>query len=191
MNINIQALLVVATMVVAYAKSLPQDVRTLKERATVFAGWYADPEIRIYDGMYWIYPTTSIKFEDQKWFDAWSSPDLIQWTRHPTIFVVANTTWAVDNLWAPTSIRRHGKYYLYFSANGLRTQKETAGLGVAIADKPQGPYKDILGRRLVDSVIKYVNIVPYPIPGRVCKGFMITSTLGTHSRRLCAYAKSP
>lgn len=103
-----------------------------------FDGWYADPEIRQYDSVFWVFPTTSIAFEDQKWFDAFSSPDLISWTKHPNILTTESISWAQDNLWAPASIRgADGRYYFYFSANGLRSQKTTAGLGVAVADFPE------------------------------------------------------
>lgn len=80
----------------------------------IFEGWYADPEIRVYDNIFWVFPTTSIAFENQSYFDAWSSPDMVHWTKHSTI--ITN-----DNFWAPASVTRNGKYYLYFSANGLRT----------------------------------------------------------------------
>lgn len=103
-----------------------------------FNGWYADPEIRQYDSVFWIFPTTSIVFEDQKWFDAFSSPDLINWTKHPNILTTADISWAQDSMWAPTSIHGpDGRYYFYFSANGLRSQDSTAGLGVAVADAPE------------------------------------------------------
>ena len=43
----------------------------------VFDGWYADPEGVVFEGEYWIYPTSSQKYEDQLHFDAFSSPDLV------------------------------------------------------------------------------------------------------------------
>lgn len=102
----------------------------------LFPGFYADPEIRIYDDTFWIFPTTSIAFEDQTYFDAFSSPDLVTWTKHPDIFTASG--WARDNFWAPTSWRgQDGRYYFYFSANGLRSQHEDAGLGVLVADRPE------------------------------------------------------
>lgn len=45
----------------------------------IFDGWFADPEIRVYDDVYWIFMTTSMDFKDQKYFEAWSSTDLIHW----------------------------------------------------------------------------------------------------------------
>lgn len=105
----------------------------------LFPGFYADPEIRIYENTYWIFPTTSIAFEDQTYFDAFSSPDLVSWTKHPNFFTAGSSSpWARDNFWAPTSWQGDdGRYYFYFSANGLRSQHEDAGLGVAVADRPE------------------------------------------------------
>ena len=39
----------------------------------IFEGWYADPEVAIYENKYWIYPTFSAPFEKQVFFDAFSS----------------------------------------------------------------------------------------------------------------------
>ena len=51
----------------------------------VFPGWYADPEGVIFSKQYWIYPTYSDKYEKQVFFDAFSSPDLVPWTKPPRI----------------------------------------------------------------------------------------------------------
>ncbi|KAF3769545.1 family 43 glycoside hydrolase [Cryphonectria parasitica EP155] len=143
------------TITAAQARSVgPQLGNT---QAPLFQGWYADPEIRVYDGVYWIFPTTSIPSGHQTYFDAFSSSDLVHWTIHPSILTPHEISWATDNLWAPASVSRNGKYYLYFSANGLRTTRETAGIGVAVADAPGGPYRDALGGRLIDSVINNAN----------------------------------
>lgn len=48
----------------------------------LFDSWFADPEIRVYDDIFWIFATTSVAFEEQKHFDAWSSTDLVHWYAH-------------------------------------------------------------------------------------------------------------
>jgi len=42
----------------------------------IFEGWYADPQIRRYGDMYWVFPTTSARFANQTFFDAFSSRDM-------------------------------------------------------------------------------------------------------------------
>lgn len=111
---------------------------TLPNNPLPFNGWYADPEIRQYGSLFWVFPTTSIAFEDQKYFNAFSSPDLINWTTYYGVLAAWNFSWIRDSLWAPASIRgKDGNYYLYFSANGLRSQDATAGLGVAVSYRPE------------------------------------------------------
>ena len=55
----------------------------------VFPGWYADPEAAIFGNRYWIYPTYSAKYNEQVFFDAFSSDNLITWTKHSRILDTA------------------------------------------------------------------------------------------------------
>lgn len=116
----------------------------------VFPGWYADPEAVIFGQRYWIFPTYSAKYNEQVFFDAFSSPDLVNWTKHDRILDTARVKWAWRAMWAPAAIEKDGKYYLFFSANDIQSDAERGGIGVAVADKPEGPYSDYLGKPLVD-----------------------------------------
>jgi beta-xylosidase len=117
----------------------------------VFPGWYADPEGIIFDKSYWIYPTYSSKYEKQVFFDAFSSPDLIHWTKHEHILDTSAVKWARRAMWAPSIIEKNNKYYFFFGANDIQSDNEKGGIGVAVADNPAGPYKDYLGKPLVDK----------------------------------------
>lgn len=117
----------------------------------VFPGWYADPEGIIFGKKYWIYPTFSAPYEKQVFFDAFSSPDLVNWTKHEKILDTASVKWAKRAMWAPSIIEKDKKYYLFFGANDIQSDNELGGIGVAVADKPEGPYKDLLNRPLVDK----------------------------------------
>jgi len=55
-------------------------------------------------------------------------------------------------MWAPSVIRKDSKYYLFFGANDVH-EGEIGGIGVAIASKPQGPYKDALGKPLINEIV--------------------------------------
>src|SRR5215510_70168 len=68
----------------------------------VFPGWYADPEGRLFAKEYWIYPTYSAPYDQQVFFDAFSSPDLIHWKKHPRILDTAAIKWAKRAMWAPS-----------------------------------------------------------------------------------------
>lgn len=116
-----------------------------------FPGWYADPEARIFDGKYWIYPTYSAPYEQQTFFDAFYSKDLIKWTKVNRILEAKNISWAHRALWAPSPIAQNGKYYYYFSANDIQNNSEVGGIGVAVSNKPEGPFVDVLGHPLIDQ----------------------------------------
>ncbi|MFC0331306.1 glycoside hydrolase family 43 protein [Paenibacillus sepulcri] len=117
----------------------------------IFPGWYADPEARIFEGSYWIYPTYSAPYGEQAFFDAFYSKDLAEWTKVDGILKMADISWAWRAMWAPSPIERGGKYYYYFAANDIQSDDELGGIGVAVADKPEGPFRDAIGRPLIDK----------------------------------------
>ena len=119
----------------------------------LFKGWYADPEGAVFNKRYWIYPTYSAPYSKQVFFDAFSSPDLVTWTKHTRILDTASIKWAKRAMWAPSVVEKGGKYYFFFGANDIQNNKEYGGIGVAVADRPEGPYKDHLGKPLIDSFI--------------------------------------
>jgi beta-xylosidase len=122
-----------------------------KKNNPVFEGWYADPEAIIIGNEYWIFPTYSAKYNEQVFFDAFSSKDLRTWIKHERILDTAAVKWARRAMWAPAIIEKGGKYYLFFGANDIQSDQEKGGIGVAVSDKPSGPYKDHLGKPLIDK----------------------------------------
>jgi beta-xylosidase len=117
----------------------------------VFQGWYADPEGIILKRHYWIYPTYSAPFDEQVFFDAFSSPDLVHWTKHERILDTADVKWARWAMWAPSAMEKDGQYFLFFGANDVH-ENEIGGIGIAVADKPEGPFKDYLGKPLIGEI---------------------------------------
>ena len=122
-----------------------------KNNNPIFKGWYADPEGIIFDKTYWVYPTFSAPYEDQVFLDAFSSKDLTNWTKHSRILYTTAVKWAKLAIWAPSIIKNKMKYFLFFGANDIQNDNEIGGIGVAVASKPEGPYKDYLGKPLVDK----------------------------------------
>ncbi|MBL7827149.1 MAG: glycoside hydrolase family 43 protein [Saprospiraceae bacterium] len=116
----------------------------------IFEGWYADPEVRYFENKFWIFPTYSAKYNQQVYFDAFSSDDLATWEKHPHILDTAAVKWAKRAMWAPSAVKKGGKYYFFFGANDIQNDQERGGIGVAVAEHPGGPYKDLLGKPLVD-----------------------------------------
>ncbi len=116
----------------------------------IVEGWYADPEGIIFGDRYWVYPTFSAPYDQQLHFDAFSSPDLVTWTKHEKIVDTGDIKWANRALWAPSIIEKNRKFHLFFSANDIQNNEQPGGIGVVVADRPEGPYKDLLGKPLVD-----------------------------------------
>ena len=114
----------------------------------------ADPTARVFNGKVYLFPSHDILAPEGKnlrkdWFcmedyHVFSSSNLTDWTDHGVIVSQNAVPW-VDStsysMWAPDCIEKGGKYYFYFPARikqalGMRG----GGIGVAIADKPEGPY---------------------------------------------------
>lgn len=53
-----------------------------------------------------------------------------------------DVVWATDRAWAPAIVERSGRFYFYFTADH--------NIGVAVGDRPEGPFVDI-GRPLIKS----------------------------------------
>lgn len=116
----------------------------------MFPGFYADPEAAVFGDRYWIYPTYSAPYDEQTFFDAFSSPDLVTWTKHPRILSREAITWARRAMWAPAVVAHDGRWFLFFSANDIQSDAELGGIGVAVADQPAGPFRDHLGKPLIE-----------------------------------------
>ncbi len=124
---------------------------TAKAGNPVFDGWYADPEATIFDSTYWIYPTYSADFDKQVFMDAFSSPDLVNWTKHERIIDTASVKWAKRAMWAPAIVKKDNQYFLFFSANDVRPG-QVGGIGVGVSAKPEGPFRDHLGKPLINEI---------------------------------------
>lgn len=142
--------LFVVTVALSACNNKPKE--TAMSGNPLFEGWYADPEGIIYDDTYWIYPTWSDKYEKQTFFDCFSSKDLVNWTKHASILDTTEVKWAKIAMWAPSVIRKNNKYYFLFGANDVH-EGEVGGIGVAVSDRPEGPYKDLLGKPLINNIV--------------------------------------
>lgn len=137
-----------------------ESVKTSKN--PIADGWYADPEGIVFGNKYWIFPTFSAKYEDQVFLDAFSSKDLVHWEKHNRVLDTSVIKWAKQAMWAPSAIEKNQRYYLFFSANDLQRpggpyweekdlNNHYGGIGVAVADSPEGPYEDHLGVPLINE----------------------------------------
>ncbi len=89
-------------------------------------------------------------------WQCFSTKDMQNWTDHGRILEDTSFSWCGENdAWASQCIERNGKYYFYFTT----TNKSGGGraIGVAVADKPEGPYEDVLGKPLCGPNWNYID----------------------------------
>ena len=137
---------------------LPAAVAGLLQATAAFATnplimdqFTADPTARLFDGKIYVYPSHDIKAPPgykgrPNWFvmedyHVFSSENLTDWKDHGVIVTQTEVEWAdptAYSMWAPDAVFKDGKYYFYFPAiaksGGFK-------IGVAVADKPYGPFK--------------------------------------------------
>ncbi|TDO26268.1 family 43 glycosylhydrolase [Sediminibacterium goheungense] len=114
----------------------------------------ADPTARVFGDRLYVYPSHDILAQPGKgrvgWFcmedyHVFSSANLTDWTDHGMIVSQTKVPWANPagySMWAPDCIERNGKYYFYFPTLPKDTllYGRSFGIGVAVADKPTGPF---------------------------------------------------
>ena len=144
--------LVLAGSIASCQSGKKADTQTQLTGNPIIEGWYADPEAIIYDDTYWIYPTSSNGAMKATYFDCFSSKDLVNWEKHACILDTATVSWASKALWAPAVLKKDNKYYFFFSANDIH-QGDVGGIGVAVSDRPEGPYKDLVGKPLISDIV--------------------------------------
>ncbi|KXH25628.1 glycosyl hydrolase family 43 [Colletotrichum salicis] len=121
----------------------------------VLPGLYADPNVAVFNGVYYIYVTTDgVPGWGGNTFYSWKSTDLVTWTRSEEPFLTldganGNVPWATGNAWAPTIAERDGKYYFYFSGQNAALNRKT--IGVAVADSPEGPFTAQPGAMILNN----------------------------------------
>jgi beta-xylosidase len=115
----------------------------------------ADPSARVFGERVYVYPSHDILAIPGKgragWFcmedyHVFSSANLSDWTDHGVIVQQNKVPWVRPDsysMWAPDCIFRNGKYYFYFPTAPKDTVAYGRGfaIGVAVADKPEGPYE--------------------------------------------------
>ncbi len=115
----------------------------------------ADPTARVFNGKVYLFPSHDIPAPDdyarKDWFcmadyHVFSSDNLTDWTDHGVIVDQKNVPWGngkAYSMWAPDCIEKDGKYYFYFPDAPMPIDGQRGGgfgIGVAMADKPEGPY---------------------------------------------------
>ena len=111
--------------------------------------YMADPSAHIFNGKLYIYPSHDRESGipendngdhfDMKDYHVFSTDDIEsgKLTDHGVILDVKDIPWAGRQLWDNDVACKNGKYYLYFS---LKDKNDIFRIGVAVSDKPEGPF---------------------------------------------------
>jgi len=88
-------------------------------------------------------------FNMREWL-VYSTTDMKTWTAHPPVMKVTDFKWAKKDAWAPQAIEKNGKFYFYAPVEHDNTHPGKA-IGVAVSDKPTGPFVDARGSALITN----------------------------------------
>lgn len=111
----------------------------------------ADPTAKVFEGKMYMYPSHDIPSPIDRlkeWFcmadyHVFSSENLVDWTDHGVILSQENVPWVAPesySMWAPDCVYKDGKYYFYFPSTPKGEGRRGFSIGVAVADKPAGPF---------------------------------------------------
>src|SRR5690242_14167640 len=124
----------------------------LADNPIVQTNYTADPAPMVHEGRLYLYTShdEDVTVNDFFTMNDWrlySTLDMVNWTDHGSVASYKTFSWGTGDAWAPHGIFRDGKYYLYVPLNNNTGSK----IGVAVADKPEGPFKDALGKALIST----------------------------------------
>lgn len=115
----------------------------------------ADPSTLVHKDSVYLYAGHDEAPDDFHFYkmDEWlvySSSDLETWKEHPVPLKPSDFKWAKGDAWAAEVIEKEGKFYWYVTVEHDDSHPGKA-IGVAVADKPVGPFKDAIGEALITN----------------------------------------
>ncbi|ADQ78601.1 Xylan 1,4-beta-xylosidase [Paludibacter propionicigenes WB4] len=135
----------------------------------------ADPSAHVFNGKIYIYPSHDVESGipendngdhfDMRDYHIFSMDSIDgEVTDHGVALDVKDIPWAGRQLWAPDAAYKDGKYYLYFP---LKDKNDIFRIGVAVSDKPEGPFvpesDPIKGSFTIDPAVLQDNDKDYYI----------------------------
>lgn len=111
---------------------------------------FGDPYVLRDNGMYYMYGTGG---GAKNGFSAYSSADLVNWEPLGQVYFSTKDSWGIGAFWAPEVYKVNDKYYMFFSAQwkvNPTNELENFKIGIAVADKPEGPFVDLSDKPLFD-----------------------------------------
>ncbi|WP_295121638.1 family 43 glycosylhydrolase [uncultured Chitinophaga sp.] len=112
----------------------------------------ADPTVLVYNNTVYLYtghdePPDGVDDYVMNDWRCFSSTDLQQWAEHPVPLKALDFAWSSGNAYASKVIEFNGKFYWFVAVTNA--MDGNSAIGLAVADRPQGPYTDALGAPLI------------------------------------------
>ena len=121
----------------------------MKKRYLFPADYMADPSVHVFNGRVYIYPSHDWECENvendngdqyvMKDYHVLSTDDIMngEVVDHGKVLGLEDIPWAGRQLWDCDVAEKDGKYYMYFP---MKDKNDVFHHGVAIADRPEGPF---------------------------------------------------
>lgn len=117
----------------------------------VQTNYTADPAPMVHEGRVYVFTSHDEDITVRNFFTmndwmCYSSEDMVNWTDHGVVLSYKDFSWSRGDAWAGQCIYRNGKFYFYVPLN---EKNGGNAIGIAVSDRPEGPYKDVLNEPLV------------------------------------------
>ena len=91
---------------------------------------------------------TNYKMPD---WHVFSTTDMVTWKDHGVCLSPQTFSWATGDAYAAQCVERNGKFYWFVSTfhKSDEHSKGGAAIGVAVSDRPTGPFRDAIGKALI------------------------------------------
>lgn len=136
--------------------------------------YIGDPYVlRIPGGPYYIYGTGGgFGANVTTAFPTYTSRNLVDWTPAGQTYVRdPAVSWCTGAFWAPEVYQVKNRFYMFYSAqwrHNPANEKENFRIGVAVADSPTGPFRDIRNEPIFDPGYPIIDAdVLFDTDGRV------------------------
>lgn len=128
------------------------SLMAMAENPFVQTCFTTDPAPMVHGDTLYVYTGHDEDGADFFWMQEWriySTTDMANWTDHGSPLAIEDFTWGDDRAWAPQCVERNGKFYFYVPLHSKLTNG--MAIGVAVGDSPTGPFKDAIGKPLIDN----------------------------------------
>lgn len=149
-----------------FFRGVPQKAQA--DNLIVQTVYTSDPAPMVYNDTCYVYTghdadgSTYFTMPDWK---CYSSTDMQNWTNLGTVLSCDDFAWAeADSAWAAQCVERNGKFYMFVTL--VPSEGGGRAIGVAVADSPEGTFKDALGKPLAGPNWDYIDPTVFIDDGR-------------------------